>query len=554
MLFFGTTEYSLAQTTSKQHPNNIQTTSKQPPNKAPGMDYGLLLARFSDPQEQTGWSAQRRLHACLRRAIAHGSLPAGTRLLPSRVLAQELGIARNTVIYAYEQLAAEGFLQTDRRGTRVIDIGSMRGLPPSATQADAPRAPLALRAQELMPLPVASDLSGGFAPGVPALADFPLGLWRRLQDRIWRSAAVAQLGYANPCGEMALRQAICDHLRAARGVNCEADQVLITDGTQSSLDLCAFALADAGDTVWIENPGYVGAQCALRAAGLRLVGIPVDPDGIAASAMDWQTQPPKLIYLTPSHQYPTGGVLGLARRIELIEQARACGAWIVEDDYDSEFRHDGPPLAAMQGLLPDAPVIYLGTFSKSLFPALRIGYLVVPRQLVAPLSALMGKTTLRGRSLDQLTLATFIRDGHFARHLRRMRRLYQQRRNALVAALEQHLAGKVSIHGASAGMHLALRFHRQGQNGKAIHAKEIHEKPIDDRQIARAALAHGIVAPALSAHALAPHTSITQTPGPEIAEPADHGWCGLILGYAQVPQAQIEPLVQKLAQVVRQHL
>lgn len=494
------------------------------------MDYQLLLERFSSTQfnhrEQAGWSAQRRLHECLRSAIRHGSLPAGTRLLASRVLAQELGVARNTVVYAYEQLATEGYLRTDRRGSIVSGIASAQGKPSLANLAGKPGSGLSRRAQNLLPFPVAAELHGGFAPGVPSLADFPVTLWRRLLDRTWRALGTAQLSYADAAGELPLRAAIADHLRASRGADCDASQIFITDGTQASLDLCARAFADAKDKVWLENPGYSGAHTAFRAAQLKIIGIKVDADGISPSASDWLRHTPKLIYVTPSHQYPTGSVLGLARRIALIQQATARGTLIIEDDYDSEFRHDGPPLAAMQGLMhgqmPDAPVLYLGTFSKTMFPALRIGYIVVPKHLAGGFAALVAKSTLRGRAADQLCLAEFIKGGHFGLHLRRMRRLYRQRRDVLVASLERHLADLVSIHGDSAGMHLALRF---------------HSALIDDVGISQAALAQGIVVPALSAHSVGGRV---------------HGWCGLMLGYAQVPVEQIDSLVQKLAVIVRQ--
>ncbi len=490
------------------------------------MDYQLLLERFSSTHanhhEQAGWSAQRRLHECLRAAIRHGSLPAGTRLLASRVLAQELKVARNTVVYAYEQLATEGYLRTDRRGSFVSNIASDQSTPSLESSASKPGSGLSRRARSLMPFPVAAELSGGFAPGVPSLADFPVSLWRRLLERTWRKLSTAQLSYAGAAGELPLRAAIADHLRASRGADCDASQIFITDGTQSSLDLCARSFADANDKVWLENPGYSGAYTAFRTAQLNTIGIKIDADGISPSASDWLRHTPKLIYVTPSHQYPTGSILSLARRIALIKEATAHGALIIEDDYDSEFRHDGPPLAAMQGLMPDAPVLYLGTFSKTMFPALRIGYIVVPKHLLIAFTALVAKSTLRGRAADQLCLAEFISSGHFGLHLRRMRRLYRQRRDVLVAELAQHLGDLVSIHGDSAGMHLALRF---------------KSASIDDISISEAVLAQGIVAPALSAHNVGSRV---------------HGWRGLMLGYAQVPVEQISLLVQKLAVIVRQ--
>ena len=252
------------------------------------------------------------------------------------------------------------------------------------------------------------------------------------------------MGYGPVEGNVALRQAVAEYLRVSRGVRCDAAQVFITDGTQNSLDLCARTLADAGDTAWIENPGYYGARAALQAADLRLVPIGVDADGLAPHGDDWRRTPPKLIYITPSHQYPLGAVMSLERRLALIQHARAAGAWIIEDDYDSEFRHTGAPLSAVQGLTADAPVIYLGTFSKMLFPALRLGYMVVPPALVPALQKTAGALMLRGRVADQLALAEFIEAGHFTRHLRRMRRLYGERRDALQAAIERHLQGIVT--------------------------------------------------------------------------------------------------------------
>ncbi|WP_317201883.1 PLP-dependent aminotransferase family protein, partial [Janthinobacterium sp.] len=354
----------------------------------------------------------------------------------------------------------------------------------------------------------------------PALDAFPLGVWRRLLERAWRAQSAAQLNYAAPAGAAALRGAIAEHLRAARGVVCEAGQVFITDGTQSSLDLCARAFADAGDTVWLENPGYGGALAACRNAALKVVGIHVDGEGIAPTPAQWRRQRPKLIYATPSHQYPCGCVLSLPRRLALIAGARAAGALIIEDDYDSEFRHDGAPLAAMQGLAADAPVLYLGTFSKTMFPALRIGFIVVPAALAAPFAALLERTAARGRVAEQLALAEFLRSGQFALHLRRMRRLYRQRRDALVAALGRHLDGLATLHGASAGMHLALRLEDAG---------------VDDVALSAAALRAGIVAPALSAQATAAATP----------------WKGLMLGYAQVPAEHMEALAAQLAALLR---
>ena len=482
------------------------------------MDYALLIDRFSDTRDVGRWPRQRLLHECLRDAIRSGTLAAGTRLMASRALAAELGVARNSVLYAYDQLATEGYVRPDRRGTLVLPV---RAPDPDKRAAPALAASLSRRAAALQALAAPSGVSGGFAPGVPALDEFPVAVWRRMLDGAWRQVQARELNYGEPAGEAALRSALADHLRAARGAECTADQVFITDGTQSSLDLCARAFADAGDKAWIENPGYGGALAALRAGQLKPIGIPTDTDGIAPTAADWKRHPPALIYTTPSHQYPTGSVLSLDRRLALIAGARAAGTLIIEDDYDSEFRHDGPPLPCMQGLAPAAPVIYLGTFSKTMFPALRIGFMVVPAALAEPLRALLARSRPSGRAAEQLALAQFVRDGQFALHLRRMRRLYRQRRDALVEALEQHMGDLGSVHGGTAGMHLAFQF---------------EDATWDDRALSAAAARAGINAPALRDHATGARAN---------------GWNGFLLGYAHVPADSIDGLVRKLSAIVR---
>ncbi len=482
------------------------------------MDYQLLFSAFTALPAHARWSRQRQLHECLRSAIRAGLLGAGARLPATRTLAQELGVSRNTVLYAFDQLATEGFVLPDRRGTVVATAAGRSALP---TQPGVPlRVGLSRRAQAV-PTREAPETPAAFAPGVPALQEFPATLWRRLLERAWRNLRTEQLNYAPHSGEPALREAIANHLRVARGARLDASQVFITDGTQQSLDLCAQAFADAGDKVWIESPGYLGALAAFKAAQLKPVGIVVDHEGLAPTAADWQRHRPKLIYVTPSHQYPTGSVMSLARRLELIAQARTAQALIIEDDYDSEFRHDGPPLSCLQGLAVDAPVLYLGTFSKTMFPALRMGFVVVPAALVAPLGALLARTAPRGRAADQLALAEFMHSGQFSLHLRRMRRLYRQRRDALVAALEQQLGDVADVYGGSAGMHLALR---------------LRDPHADDAGMSHRLLQQGVLAPALSPQAVG-----------QRVQP----WRGFLLGYAQVPVEQMPGLVRTLAQVIK---
>lgn len=486
------------------------------------MDYGVLLSTYErtaahDAGDSGARSSQQhRLYACLRAAILSGQIEEGTRLASSRSLAEELGIARNSVLYAYEQLAAEGFVLSRRQGTVVARVGLQQ------TPAQTPEAPpvLSRRVAGLeRPSGGMSDLLP-FLPGTPALDAFPLAQWRRCMDRAWRRIGPGQMGYGPVEGNVALRQAVAEYLRVSRGVRCEASQVFITDGTQNSLDLCARALADAGDTAWIENPGYYGARAAMQAADLRLVPIGVDADGLAPRAEDWRDTPPKLIYITPSHQYPLGAVMSLERRLALIQHARAVGAWIIEDDYDSEFRHSGAPLSAVQGLTADAPVVYLGTFSKMLFPALRLGYMVVPPALAPVLRTPAGAMMLRGRVAEQLALAEFIEAGHFTRHLRRMRRLYGERRDALQAALEQHLSGVVTVSGGAGGMHLSARL----------------DAPVPDTEVSRVAREHGMVLRPLSRFCL---------PGTMTAQ-----YNGLVLGYGNVPAEAMDGLVMRMRDVI----
>lgn len=484
------------------------------------MDYGLLLADFERHHEVAGWPRQRVIYACLRAAVLGGRLAAGQRLLSTRDLSRELGVARNTVLYAYEQLIAEELLLTSRRGTVVAPVA----LPAASEAAMNPAAPtLSRRARALTGMPPPGTLAGAFAPGVPAIDAFPMAAWRRLLERAWRATPPFELDYCDARGLPELRSAIADYLRAARGLRCDAEQVVVTNGTQASLELCARLFADAGDTAWIESPGYLGALSAFRSGELRAVGIPVDQEGIAPSPADWRRAPPRLIYTSPSHQYPTGGALGMRRRLELLDKARRADALIIEDDYDSEFRYDGPPLPAMQGLEPSAPVIYLGTFSKTMFPAMRTGFMVLPGALAAAARPALARVAMHGRVPEQRALAAFLHEGHFVQHLRRMRRLYRERRDALLDALARHFGAAASVHGAGTGMHLALRF---------------ADPSWRDDQVSDAALAAGIAAHALSRHA----SGLRKTP-----------WNGIMLGYSQVPAQDMDDAVRRLARIAHRH-
>ncbi|MGF6757610.1 PLP-dependent aminotransferase family protein [Paraburkholderia sp. GAS42] len=482
------------------------------------MDLGLLLSAYARQQNDRKLPRQRMLYEALRSAILDGTIAQGTRLVATRVLAEELGIARNSVLYAYERLAAEGFLEADRHGSVVAHLGLQQQ---SSMCAAAPLpATLSKRVAGLSNDRDALKELVAFRPGLPALDEFPLAQWRAAMERAWRGIDASDLGYGGSHGHPWLRRAIADYLKVSRGVRCDLDQVFVTDGTQTSFDVAARVLADPGDIAWIENPGYNGARAALQAAGLRVVPIPVDAHGIAPTPAHWQQSPPKLIYITPSHQYPLGSVLSLERRVALIDAARAHGTWIIEDDYDSEFRHEGPPLSAVQGLAADTPVVYVGTFSKTLFPALRLGFMVVPAQLADAISLTMGEISRRGRVADQVALADFIDRGMYSRHLRRMRRLYSARREALLEAIECHLRGVVTVSGGAGGMHLTARL----------------DVPLSDVEVGKVALVRRIVVPPVSGYCL---------PAPDAER-----YNGFVLGYAGVPADETDGLVAQVANVI----
>jgi GntR family transcriptional regulator / MocR family aminotransferase len=460
---------------------------------------------------------QRQLHHRLKEAILDGRLVPGSRLPGSRALAEALSISRNTVTAAYDLLAAEGYVQPDRQGTRVATLS--RPAPPRMMR-NTPSAPAAaLRLARIQPTGPRADANAALRPGVPALSHFPLTAWRRAIDRAIRRAGPAALGYGDPLGEPALRASIARHLGIARGVRCAPAQVVITEGAQEALALCVRLLTNPGDTAWIEDPGYRGAKAAMHAGDLRIAPMRVDADGLSVTEGDWKSQPPRLIYTTPSHQYPAGAVLTVARRLELIAQARRHGAWIIEDDYDSEFRHAGESIGAMQGLVTQAPVLYVGSFSKTMFPSLRLGFLVLPEALVAEMQTPLEELLRGGHRYEQLALAEFVESGQFSRHLGRMRRLYRDRQQALREALTRHMHLPHAIEGGYSGLHLTVRLPPR----------------YPDHMIAAAALRYGIAPAPLSGCALRPM-------------PEDNG---LVLGYGNTSAELFEPLVRRLAQLTR---
>jgi len=462
---------------------------------------------------------QRQLHARLEAAILEGKLPAGTCLPGSRALAMTLGIARNTVTAVYEQLAVEGYVLAHRQGTQVAP--QLHG-DTAAAAIVAPLPVLAQRMQQFMPLRTALNYRPAtLRPGEPALPQFPLAAWRRALDLAYRDgSATAALAYGEPAGEPALRAALARYLAVARGVSCSAEQIIITEGAQEALTLCVRLLSNPGDTAWVEDPGYRGAKAAMQAGDLRMVPMRVNGHGLAAMPDDWATQTPRLVYTTPAHQYPLGAVLPVPRRLQLIAAARAHGAWLIEDDYDSEFRHAGEPVAAMQGLASDGPVLYVGTFSKTMFPALRLGFLVLPPALLAVAQAPLTAMLRGGHRHEQLAMAHFIDSGQYVRHLGRMRRLYRARQQALREALARHFDVPHTVEGGHCGMHLTVRL----------------PPAFPDQAIAAAAYAYGMAVSPLSGFSLAPTEQDN----------------GLVIGYGNTAVELYGSLLGRLAMLARQ--
>lgn len=470
----------------------------------------LLLA----PLIVSGTSTlQQQLFQRIRQAILSGALSAGTRLPATRQLAADLGVARNTVISVWAQLQAEGFVVSDRQGSYISHLAS---LPlPADTGPNAGALPVASRVAQLHSPHRTLPQELALRPGIPALAHFPLAQWRRTLNRVMQHAPQQLLGYGDPLGERTLRKALAQHLALARGVRCTPEQIVITEGAQQALTLCVALLSQRGDIGWVEEPGYRGAKAAMRLGDMRVEPVAVDEQGLAPQASDWQQRPPRLIYTTPTHQYPTGVVMSAPRRVALLAAARAHQTWIIEDDYDSDFRYSGEPIAAMQGMMQPAPVIYVGSFSKTLFPALRLGFMVLPAQLLQSLRPALHELLRGGNRPEQQALALFLRNGDVSRHLSKMRRLYRQRQASLRAALQQTFGAQVPLLGGECGMHLVMRLPAEQQDIALV-----------DRLIER-----GYAPGALSGFYL----------GEEKQQ-------GLVLGYGNTSTSQIDAGVLQIAQ------
>ena len=467
----------------------------------------------------------RQVYRELAQLIHGGRLRPGSRLPPSRALAEELGVARNTVLLALEQLISEGYVETRRgRGTYVsAELPDRSPLRLEAPAAQPERQPeLAQRAQMLVaPANQPVTTSGLLRPGEPDCTGFPFDLWARLLWESWLRPPMDFLLGKDAAGYPPLRAAIADYLAAARGVTGAADQVVIVSGIRQALTVAARLLLDPGDVVWLEDPGYPPLRGPLVAAGARLVPVEVDAEGLSLRAGQRAAARPKLICIVPSHQYPLGMTMSAARRLALLDYARHVNAWIFEDDYESEWRYAGRPPAAIQSLDRDGRVIYAGTFSRMLFPSVRLGYVVAPPRLVGPFLAAQRALDDQPSMLVQPAVASFIAEGHLAAHLRRQRRRYRLKQEMLLAAAQRHLRGLLDISADPGGEHLVGYLH-----GNLL-------ARMDDRAASRHAAAVGIAAPALSAH--------------WIGRPRRQG---LLLGYTALPERQIDAIVSRLARAL----
>jgi GntR family transcriptional regulator/MocR family aminotransferase len=487
------------------------------------------LDRFSPIPLQT------QIFERLRAMVLNGQLAPGTRLPATRGLAHSLAIGRNTALLAYERLASEGYVVPDRGGgTKVAAVfaDQFQYKGPHATKfepakTDGVRAPLSQRGLDVLAARGTAREPGflPFAPGQPSVDEFPLGIWNRLLAEAALRPSLDRLGYAHVSGWAPLRQAIAAQVRAARNVYADADQVIVTTGTQGALSLVAHLLCERGDTAWLEDPGYLGARAAFTAAGLTVQAVPVDGFGLDPNAVP-QSPRPNLIYVTPSHQFPTGATLSLARRLALLDLAARQNCFIIEDDYDSEFRFSGRPLSSLQGLAVEqggakAQVIYIGTFAKTLFPGMRIGFVIVPKILAQAFGDALRVFGLIPSIQHQIALAQFIADGHYAAHVRRMRLIYQRRLGLLMAALQQHMPTWCPPQAPDGGMQLAL----------------VLPPSCDDVALAAQGEAHGLTLVPLSRLSLNPI-------GPK----------GLHLGFAAVPEPAIGPAVAKLAALIKSSL
>ncbi|NMO17114.1 PLP-dependent aminotransferase family protein [Pyxidicoccus fallax] len=424
------------------------------PKRAAGVSLPFLALDSGE-----GAPLHHQLYERLRESILSGALAPRSRLPSTRTLSRELGVSRGTVEGAFAQLDAEGFLERRVGSGSVVALPEHARLPrtsPSAPRHRESRPVLSRRGQRLSRdvLPPEPRDVRPFTPCLPALDLFPTRLWSRAVARQARLLGPESMTAGEPAGFRPLREAIAAHLGTARGVRCEWRQVLVLSSTQQALDLSARMLLDEGEGVWLEEPGYLGARAAFESAGARVFPVPVDAEGLRVDVGVSRAAKARLAYVTPSHQYPLGVTLSLPRRLALLEWARSARAWVLEDDYDSEFRYATRPLAAIQGLDVAGRVLYAGTFNKVMFPSLRLAFLVVPDALVEAFTAARAATDGHAPLLHQAAMAHFMEAGHYVAHLRQMRLAYAERRDVLLDALRREVDGGLVPGAAEAGMHV----------------------------------------------------------------------------------------------------
>jgi GntR family transcriptional regulator / MocR family aminotransferase len=464
----------------------------------------------------------RQVYGQMRSAILSRRLAPGAKLPSTRALAAELGVARASVISAYEQLLAEGYLSGRIGSGTYISADLPEGVEKSRqrrkTIASA-AAPASLQARAFAAIGALAveDDDRPFTNARVLVDARTIEVWRKLTQAAFRSFDPIHRGYADARGMSALRRAICDYLGAARGVRATPEQIVITSGTQHGIDIAVRVLLSPGDEVWVEDPGYPMTRRALAAAGMRLCAVPVDAHGLNVQAALRAAPKARAAFITPSHQYPLGIMLAMTRRLELLAWAREAGGWIVEDDYHSEYRYAGRPLAALQGLDEAERVIYVGTFNKVLFPGLRLGYVVAPPALAQSFAGARFLLDRQAPTLSQAMVAEFMRQGYFAAHIRRMRLLYRDQRDLVVGELQRRLGSRIAVTAPEQGMHLVAYL-----SGR-----------VSDVALEAAARERGVVVRALSRMYLK-------------APPRQ----GFLLGFTGFPRQVIVPAVARLARVV----
>lgn len=470
----------------------------------------------------------RQVYRGIREAILSGRLAAGVRIPSTRRLADSLDISRSTLLVAFEQLIAEGYL------VGVVGSGSYvaRRIPDRllqvqrearATETGSTQKPrLAARVAEIQGMhrggPWLGSTPLAFRSGIPPTDCFPLTVWSRLAGRCYRRIDASQLSHGSPLGYRPLREAIVSHLAASRGMRCSLEQVIVLSSAQEALELTTRVLLDPGDPVWLEDPSWFGARGALTAAGARIVPVPVDSEGLMVERGIAAEPGARLAYVSPSHQYPASVMMSLERRLTLLHWAAQSGSWILEDDYDSEYRYAGYPLTALAGLDAAARVLYVGTFNKTMFPALRLGYLVVPESLIEAFVSMRRIGAQHAPTIEQSILTDFISEGHYERHLRRTRAICRERRDCLIAAANRELPDVLEFAQVETGLHTVGWL----------------SSSMDDVAIASAAAREGVEASPISRF---------------YAGPCPRG--GLVLGYAGFSYAEIDAGMRRLADAVR---